>query len=184
MAVSCSQCGEVIEENAPPGPCPACGSTKRNITIMPEPLSITITMGTPVVTVTRLYTHLLDSAERLFDAGEHGVAVIVAATACEVVAERAITKAFATKNVPELEGPVTAFLQSYSIHGDRSRGLYIALTGDEIVKEKFWEGYTKLVKHRQEVAHKGKRVDKADARKDLDSAKLFVEHVVKHNGLE
>jgi cytochrome c biogenesis protein ResB len=184
MAITCKLCGEEIEEGTPPGPCSECSSTKRDITIAPEPLRITITMGSPVVTVVRLYTHLLDSAERLFNADEHGVAVIVATTACEVVAERAITKAFATKNVPELEGPVTAFLQSYSIHGERSRGLYMALTGDEIVKEKFWEGYTKLVKHRQEVAHQGNRVDNADARKDLDSAKLFVEHVVKHNGLE
>lgn len=185
MVTTCKQCGEEVEDRELREPCPKCGSTLRDIRIDIEPGRLVLTGHPAQLVVARQWTILLETAERLFDAGEHGVAVIVATTACEVVAERAVTKAFTTKKVPELEGPVTEFLASYSLKNDKTRDLYNVLTGDDMGKTmKFWEGYTKLVKQRNEVAHEGKRVDKADARRDIDSAKLFVEHVVKHNGLE
>jgi hypothetical protein len=126
---------------------------------------------------------LLETAERLFNAGENDVAVIVAQTACEVVAERAITKVFSTKGIAELEGPVTDYLVSYSIHGERNRKLYSALTGDKIGDEPFWSKYKKLADMRHEAVHCGVMCDKESTREGLEAAKRLVEHVTKHNRL-
>ena len=124
---------------------------------------------------------LLATAQRLFDADEHDVAVVVAATACEVVAERAMAKAFWDKKVPELEMPVLDLLSTCALYRDDIRKFYNSLTKDNIGEQPFFTGYKKLVVHRNKTVHEGKSMSPSDARADLDSAKAFVEHVAKHN---
>jgi hypothetical protein len=183
MSVQCSQCGADLEGFEQGVPCPQCGGIKRNVIVSPPPLQLTVTLYPPTVIVVKHWDRLLHAAERLFAAGEFAVSVVVAATACEVIAERAITKAFANKKVPELEAPVTKYLSSYSLDGDRNRKLYNALTGDNIQKQSFWEPYTTLVRHRQESVHSGKDISEADAKVDIDAATQFVNHVERHSGL-
>jgi hypothetical protein len=134
------------------------------------------------------WTRLLETADSLFVAKEYGVAVVVAASACEVIVERAMSKAFQTKKVSELDDAVTDLLVSYSLNGERNRKLYNVLTGDDLgvnpgSTTTFWEGYKTLVQHRNKSAHSGVDIPEPDARKDIDNAKLFVAHVEKHNRL-
>jgi hypothetical protein len=98
-----------------------------------QPVSIKFEVSVATLTAIHLWETLQETMERLFNADDYGVAAIVAQTACEVVVEKAMQKAFATKNIPELEGPVTDYLVSYSISGERNRKLYTALTGRRIV---------------------------------------------------
>ena len=135
-------------------------------------------------TLIRHWCKLLATAERLFETRDFSVAVVVAQTACEVVTERAIIHAFSRKGIAELEEPVTRFLRTYALQRDDNRLLYDALTADEIGKKSFWSGYTKLVKHRNDIVHSGQDSNQTDARTDLDSARLFVQHVAQHNGLQ
>jgi hypothetical protein len=129
-----------------------------------------------------LWETLRNYTERLFANGDFGVALIVAQTACEVVVERAMQKAFDAKKIPELDGPIRRF-KPYSLAQDRNRKLYTALTGDDIGQAPFWSSYQKFVELRNKSAHNGESPDKDTTRTALDAAKDFVEHVVKHNAM-
>lgn len=184
MAKFCTNCKTEISADEPPGmACPKCGSTNRTIGMTAQADFIEFGVSSATLTAIHLWETLQSTMERLFNADEYGVAVIVAQTACEVVIEQAMQKAFATKNVPELEGPVTDYLVSYSISGERNRKLYTALTGDKIAEQSFWSDYQKLVKMRNDSVHSGAVCDKQATRTALVAAKAFVEHVVKHNRL-
>lgn len=148
-----------------------------------------LTTYPPTVIIGQLHTKLLDLAERLFQAGredrdQYGLAVIVAATACEVAVDRALAKSFKSKGVPELDDPIGRLIGTNALVREQNRKLYETLTGDQIGQEAFWADYRTLVENRNRIAHKGTRISDTDARKDIENAKLFVEHVVKHNRLE
>lgn len=112
--------------------------------------------------------------------------MILASTACEVVASRAIAKGFASKNVPELEKPVRALMLSCSLSNERVRRVYSALTGDDLAAAlgPAWKGFTDLVQLRNRTAHAGKRIAAAEARQGLDAAAAVVAQVERHNGLQ
>lgn len=135
-------------------------------------------------TVIRHWTKLLETAERLYNGGETSVAVIVAQTACEVVLERAVTKGFKAKGVPELDDAVTRMLSSYSPRNRNTRRLYNTLTGDNLGSHGFWQAYTAMVAHRHDAVHRGQTISQTDARNGLDAARQLVEHVEQHNGLQ
>lgn len=128
---------------------------------------------------------LLATAERLYTDKHYGAAVIVAASACEVIVESAMSKGFKAKNVPELEEPVTDFLFSCSLVSGKSQKLYNVLTGDTFnEKSPHWDGYKKLFTHRNQAAHAGVAISPADVQADIESARQFVEHVERHNGFK
>ncbi len=202
------KCNAELERTDPPQSCPLCGEMGRIVTVAGNATTRSITAATPrsysmaagaasftvtgssaTLTVIRHWTKLLDAAERLYNTGEYGVAVVVAQTACEVIVERAMTQAFAAKKVPELEDPMLRYLSSYSLDGDRNRKFYNALTGDDMGHNPggtigFWQGYRKLVEHRNLTVHSGHDLPQADARADLNAAKQFVAHIEQHNKLQ
>jgi hypothetical protein len=123
--------------------------------------------------VKRLWPTLLTTSERLLGAGEHGVAVIVAATACEVVVETAMAKASAADN----------YLFTYALKKKEHHEKYNRLTGDNINNQPFWNGYLQLVEDRNKAVHAGDQLDRESVQADIDAARRFVEHVAQHNGL-
>lgn len=139
--------------------------------------------GTADVEVVRHWTRLLENAERLHTSGEYEVAIVVAQTACEVITERAISKAFGNKGVAELESPVTGFLISYNLGNERVRKLYDALAGDTVAGEGFWEAFKALAKTRNESVHSGRKVSETESRDGLDAASQLVAHIEQKNGL-
>ena len=72
------------------------------------------------MTVVRYPEILMQYAQRLFDNGEFGVAVVVAHTACEVAVECVISQSFARSNIPQVADPIDGLLNGYNISNPRS----------------------------------------------------------------
>lgn len=125
------------------------------------------------------YPHLLlNEAQDLIARRQFGIAVVVAHMACEVAVERALSATFATRSIEYLEKPVRAFLNGYSLHNERLRNLYTALTGDAIHDEPFWAQYTESAKRRNHVVHQGRTATEVEAHNSHEVATAFVNHVV------
>src|SRR5438094_8981474 len=95
MPARCRQCNTVIDDEKVREPCPTCGGTVRDFGFAPQCRQFGVTGHDATLTVKRLWTKLLQTADRLFAANEYGVAVVVAQTACEVIVERAMNQALA-----------------------------------------------------------------------------------------
>lgn len=179
----CNDCQKEVGDTPNHEPCPHCGAdSKRSIIVEVPTAKLTLTCFPPTVRYQQ-WNNLLDSARRFYDSGEYGVAVIVAATACEVVVERAMSRAFTAKGVADLEDSVMEFVTSCALSQPRNRNLYVALTGDDIHKKGFWQGYIALVKRRNDTVHTGEKIVQVDALADLEAAELFVGHVERRNDL-
>jgi hypothetical protein len=107
-----------------------------------EEASSSVTAQATIITYPQ---KLLTLARRLIDDGEPSVAVVVAHMACDIATERSLTEAFVTKGIPHLEDSVTDFLNGYNLANERLRKFYTALTGDEVQKATFWEGFKESV---------------------------------------
>ncbi|GAA4458927.1 hypothetical protein GCM10023156_37800 [Novipirellula rosea] len=127
---------------------------------------------------------LVETAETLFADGHYGPAIVIAQAACEVIVDHAMSKAYADKAVPELEAAVNALLNAKSLQNKNVLRLYQTLTSDfDICQQAFWKGYTDMVKLRHRVAHAGANVQEPEARRSIDAATAFVDHVARHNSI-
>jgi hypothetical protein len=120
---------------------------------------------------------LLAKSQEWISLGEFGIAVVVAHMACEIEAERAISRAFSDKGVEFLEDAVSGFYSGSNLADDRIRKLYNALTGKEIHNEAFWQAFKKSATRRNDVVHKGATVTKADAEASYQAAKSLVDYL-------
>jgi hypothetical protein len=115
---------------------------------------------------------LLERARQLIDQ-----AVVTAQTACEVLTEPALTVAFTKKGVGFLAEPVADLFLSYNLGNEKVRGLYCALTGDEIQKRPFWQSFKALTALRNGVVHRGEPVSPQEARDASQAAADFLAHL-------
>jgi hypothetical protein len=176
MPVSCGSCGEIIlseEGNEHPSdrmPCQKCGSTARSIErYMVDRIGISDCATAVVIPYPRI---LLQAAQRFTDGGDYGVAVIVAHMACEVAAERALGAAFASRGISDLEEPVEAFMNGYSLANPRNRDLYNALCGASLQTQPFWSQFCASATLRNKIIHRGEIMsDKAQAEASLKACK-------------
>jgi hypothetical protein len=113
----------------------------------------------------------------LISTGDFSIAVVVAHTACEISAERAISQAFAAKSVGYLEDWAADVLPSYSLSNPRVQDLYNAVTGDKIQDQSFWQGFKESAKRRHLFVHKGKVVTKVEAEASLKAARDLVAYL-------
>jgi hypothetical protein len=190
MATLCAECGCVLTAESAPAlaadqPCPQCGSLKRTNTMNAEPGAYAHAGHDIGVEVIDYPTALVKEARKLLDSAEpvhHGLAVVLAHTACEVAVQRALSKAFAKRGVPDWEKPVLKQLNGYNLSNERNRNFYKALTGDNIGEKAtaagWWDDFAKSAERRNAVAHKGAKVTKADATASVDVAEKFVAHVM------
>jgi hypothetical protein len=117
---------------------------------------------------------LLTTAQRLIADGEFSIAVVVAHMACEISAERALSRAFAAKGIGYLEESVEDLLPGYNLANDRVRNLYNVVTGNEIEKQSFWQTFKESATRRNKAVHKGKIVTKAEADASFKAASDLV----------
>jgi hypothetical protein len=102
-----------------------------------------------------------------------------------VLVEVAISKALQEKKVPELIAVLTDRLAS--LQSGKTMAMYKALTYDVRINDQsqtFWNPYTQLIAQRNQCVHKWAKCTKAAARRGLDAAKAFVEHVATHNTMK
>jgi hypothetical protein len=61
-----------------------------------------------------------------------------------------------------------ALLPSYNLGNERVRKLYEALSRDDaLVKQEFWDPFTRHVRRRNDVVHRGERITVEDARESI-----------------
>jgi len=117
---------------------------------------------------------LLTTAQRLIADGEFSIAVVVAHMACEISAERALSRAFAAKGIGYLEESVEDLLPGYNLANDRVRNLYNTVTGNEIQKQSFWQAFKESATRRNRAVHMGRIVTKAEAEASFKAASDLV----------
>ena len=179
----CAKCGRPILDESPSvdsksrKPCPNCGSTSRVFS-----LSGTITATTSVTAKAEVITYpksLLNIARDLIDDGKFSIAVVVTHMASEVAIQRALSEAFSQKRVKYLQEPVYEFLSGYNLANNRVRKLYMALTGDEIQKKPFWDGFKKSAKRRNDIIHEGAIINEMEAEDSYRAVSELIAHLGK-----
>lgn len=180
--VTCRDCGVLLsaEGSQAPAegePCPQCGSTVRNETLMVS-VGEHVRVGESAQAAVLEYARvLLQEVEELIKQRKFSLGIIVAHMACEVAVERSLTTAFARRKIDDLAEPIAGFLNGYNLANERLRNLYTALTGDAIEDEPFWPGFKDSAKLRNLIVHKGRIATESDARESLQAATAFVERV-------
>ena len=134
-------------------------------------------------TMQRGFWAVLNNAATHVNDGRTSEAVLIAQTACEVAASRAINA---------LRGHLSAELwidlvdlafppnrdNSYSMMSNGARKAWIALTGgDDLTSFGHWASYEAHVRRRNRVAHRDEPVTPADAQESVDVARAFLTHV-------
>ena len=173
--IYCASCGEPVpngcinETQERRTPCDKCGSIKRNYHMAAETGHLTLSGSDVTLTVVRYPEVLLQTAKRLFDNNEYGVAVVVAHTACEVAVERVISQSLQQSNVSQIAEPVDKLINGYNLSNEKVRLLFDALTGKKIKKEKqqIWEKFRKSVTRRNRAVHAGTQPTRDEAEQSL-----------------
>jgi hypothetical protein len=180
--VTCGNCGAPIKGEPPipedvnqRTPCPQCGSRARNIGLTAT--STIAIRSTATATVTTYSEALLAKSQDLIAKNEFNIAIVVTHMACEIAAERAISRAFAAKGMEVLKEPVFDLLSGYNLANDRIRNLYNAVTGSEIQKQPFWQAFKESATRRNKSVHKGAAVTEAEAKDSYKAASDLVAHL-------
>lgn len=122
---------------------------------------------------------LIGMAKDALDRKEFELSVILATCACEILTERAFRLLFSYRDVEYLYDSVIERQWEYNnITKEKSRNLYIVLSKDDIPNTfKGWGDFHKHYKRRHEIAHRGKTVDKEDAKKSLQIVNEYIKHI-------
>jgi hypothetical protein len=183
-SVFCSECGAPIKGEPPiphdPAhrePCPQCGSTARNMNLPASTAHFSLFGVSATLTITTYSETLLAKAQELIAKGDFSIAVVVAHMACEISAERAMSRAFVEKGLGYLEEPVLAFLSGYNLATDRIRKFYNAITGKPIQDQAFWPDFKASAKRRNGAVHKGTTVTKAEAETSYRAASDLIAYL-------
>ena len=184
MEYICHTCDHVFSDGQPDSDslfrpvCPKCDSSERVGKRHYASASDTVyTTESAVGTVIRFTQRILEEAERFNSINEYRVAIIFAQTACEIATERAIIAALKNRQVSELEDVVDELFMSYSIKNEKVRMLYSALTGDDLTVQKFWADLRQSAVWRNDIVHDGKEADSSMAKRAIEAARLYIEHI-------
>ena len=132
-------------------------------------------LGGRAVTVVIAYPEaLLATARGLIAEGEFSVAVVVAHMACEIGAERALSRAYEAKDTGLLGESAEEMLPCYNLANDRVRSLYNAVTGNEIQQQSFWPAFMESATRRNQAVHEGIVLTKAEAEASFKAASDLV----------
>ena len=180
--VFCSNCGAPIDGEPPIAddpamrePCRSCGSIERTLNL--EARGFSFASGRAAATVIPYAETLLAKAQELIARDEFSIAVVVAHMACEISAERAISRAFAQKSIAYLEKSVLDFLSGYNLGNERIRKLYNALTGEQIQDQPFWQAFKTSADRRNDIIHGGKIATRSEAEESFQAASSLVAHL-------
>jgi hypothetical protein len=104
---------------------------------------------------------LLAKSQELISRNEFNIGAVVAQMACEIAAERAISRAFVSRGLEYLEDAVSSFLFGYNLATKRNRNLYNALTGREI------QNQPESADRRNAAVHRGASVRSSRRRRHI-----------------
>lgn len=182
--VFCQDCGVPIEGEPPTAddpaqrpPCARCGSKARRFDLPAATVSIAMTVGSATLTVTPYEDTLLSKAQELIKAGNYDIATVVAHMACEIGAERAISRAFTARGIADLEDSVSALFSGNNLAHEPIRNLYNALAGRKIQDQPFWQDFKESAIRRNRAVHKGRTITAIEAAASLQAARGLVAYL-------
>ena len=125
------------------------------------------------------YHHKLLETAGAMKGSEPEIAVILAQMACEIACELAFTAVIAQKEVSGLQTTVDVLLPNYNLGSDnpRVRKAYVALSGDRITSQPYWDDFKAHVRRRNRIVHGGARATPEEAEKSVTVASSLVAHL-------
>jgi hypothetical protein len=139
--------------------------------------------NTPLALLGPKWDQLLAEARSLSSAGQHAIAIVIAAAAgewaTELVLERLMDAAKGrSKSVRDLVDMSERLLVTWSFEGDRVREAFHDLTGENPACESWWRDWLWSRRQRHDIAHRGVlTADAAVAKKRIDVAALHVAYL-------
>jgi hypothetical protein len=120
---------------------------------------------------------LLKTAQTLIADTHFGPALTLAHTAAEISTERVFAAWFRTRGIQDLEEAITDTLPNYNLRNERVRGLYLALTGDRVTDQPFWQAFTQSRQIRESFVHGAGAVSREQAEDGCRSISLLLDHL-------
>jgi hypothetical protein len=139
--------------------------------------------NTPLARLGPKWQQLLAEARSLSAAGQHAIAIIIAAAAgewaTEFVLERLIdTAKDHSKGVRDLVEMSERLLITWSFEADRVRTAFRDLTGEIPDRQPWWDAWLWSRRQRHDIAHRGVlTADAATAKKCIDAAALHIAYL-------
>ncbi|MGB6603838.1 MAG: hypothetical protein WA747_03245 [Steroidobacteraceae bacterium] len=139
--------------------------------------------NTPVALLGPKWDQLLAEARSLSSAGQHAIAIVVAAAAgewaTEFVLERLMDAAKDhSKSVRDVVEMSERLLVTWSFEGDRVLKAFHDLTGESPDRQSWWEDWLWSRRQRHDIAHRGVlTANAAAAKKCIDVAELHIAYL-------
>jgi hypothetical protein len=140
---------------------------------------------TPLALLGPKWDQLLAEARSLTSAGQHAIAIIVAAAAGEWATEFVIERLMDaekdhSKSVRDLIEMSERLLVTWSFEGDRVRRAFHDLTGEDPERQSWWGDWLWSRRQRHDIAHRGVLTASATAaKKCIDVAALHLAYLTR-----
>ena len=171
VIVTCEQCEKVLDEPSSlpidmRAPCPNCGSTSRHFKV-------------EIAEIWRVqYLVLLNTAKQLHTQGYHAASIVTAQTASEVCTQLVLTETLRAKSIEYLADPIGKMISNYNLANPRVRDLYVAVTGDRIQDEKFWQSFKEHAARRHKIVHRGRQASTQEAADSIMAVESVIQHLL------
>jgi hypothetical protein len=129
------------------------------------------------------WDQLLAEARALSSAGQHAIAIIIAAAAGEWATEFVLERLMDavkdhSKSVHDLMEMSERLLVTWSFEGDRVRNAFHDLTGEDPDRQSWWQDWLWSRRQRHDIAHRGVlTANAAAAKKCIDVAALHIAYL-------
>lgn len=139
--------------------------------------------NSPLALLRPKWHQLLAEARSLSSAGQHAIAIIIAAAAGEWATEFVLERLMDTvkdhsKNVRDLIDMSERLLVTWSFEGDRVRNAFHDLTGESPDRQSWWADWMWSRRQRHDIAHRGVLTANATvAKKCIDVAALHIAYL-------
>jgi HEPN domain-containing protein len=126
--------------------------------------------------LTHYYETLYNDALRYLEQGQTSMAIIVAQTAVELCTESTLEELLRIYGVDVIRKSLAGVFKSYAITNDRLRGLFNALSNDDVEQSEFWHNLKALSKVRNAIVHNGDNCQQDEAKRLIPAVGKYIEY--------
>jgi hypothetical protein len=156
-----------------------CGMPQQDVHVT----SANTYKNTPLALLGPKWDQLLAEARSLSSAGQHAIAIIIAAAAGEWATEFVLERLMDavkdhSKSVRDLIDMSERMLVTWSFEGDRVREAFHDLTGEDPGRQSWWGDWIWSRRQRHDIAHRGVlTADATAAKRCIDVAALHIAYL-------